>query len=79
MTRARILQEVRPMRFEARYARRHRRTLTLAEAGEMRGVTERTVRRWSGRYHAEGAGGYRIDGSAGSQPVRGQSMRRGGG
>ena len=57
MTRARILQEVRPMRFEERYARRQRRTLTLAEAGEMLGVTERTVRRWSGRYHAEGAEG----------------------
>ena len=57
MTRARILQEVRPMRFEERYARRQRRTLTLAEAGEMLGVTERTVRRGSGRYHAEGAEG----------------------
>ena len=57
MTRARVLQEVRPMRFEELYARRQRRSLTLAEAGEMLGVTERTVRRGSGRYHAEGAEG----------------------
>lgn len=27
----------------------------MAEAGEMLGVTERTFRRWSGRYDTEGA------------------------
>ena len=57
MTRARILQEVRQMRFEELYERRQQRSLTMAEAGEMLGVTERTFRRWSGRYHAEGAEG----------------------
>ncbi len=57
MTRARILQEVRQMRFEELYERRQRRTLTMAEAGEMLGVTERTFRRWSGRYDTEGAEG----------------------
>jgi len=57
MTRARILQEVRPMRFEELYERRQQRILPMAEAGEMLGVTERTFRRWSGRYHAEGAEG----------------------
>ena len=57
MTWARVLQEVRPMWFETRYERRQQRVLTMAEAGEMRGVTERTCRRWSGRYHAEGAEG----------------------
>ena len=57
MTRARVLQEVRPMRFEARYERRQRRTLTMAEAVEMLGVTERTFRRWSGRDDTEGAEG----------------------
>ena len=57
MTRARVLQEVRQMRFEELYERRQQRTVTMAEAGEMLGVTERTVRRWSGRYHAEGAEG----------------------
>jgi transposase len=57
MTRARVLQEVRQMRFEELYERRQQRILTMAEAGEMLGVTERTFRRWSGRYHAEGAAG----------------------
>ncbi len=45
------------MRFEELYERRQRRTLTMAEAEEMLGVTERTFRRWSGRYDAEGAEG----------------------
>jgi len=57
MTRARVLQEVRQMRFEALYERRQQRTLTMAEAGEMLGVTERTFRRWSGRYDTEGRAG----------------------
>ncbi len=58
MTRARILQEVRQMRFEELYARRQQRAVTMAEAGEMLGVTERTFRRWSGRYDAEGSEGW---------------------
>jgi len=45
------------MRFEELYERRQQRILTMAEAGEMLGVTERTFRRWSGRDHAEGAEG----------------------
>jgi transposase len=45
------------MRFEELYARRQRRTLTMEEAAEMLGMTERTFRRWSGRYDAEGAAG----------------------
>ena len=57
MTRARILQEVRQMRFEELYERRQRRDVTMAEAAEMLGVTERTFRRWSGRYDAEGREG----------------------
>ena len=57
MTRASVLQEVRQMRFEALYERRQHRTLTMAEAGELLGVTERTFRRWSGRYEAEGPEG----------------------
>ena len=57
MTRARVRQEVRQMRFEELYERRQHRSLTMAEAGERLGVTERTFRRWSGRYHAEGAEG----------------------
>jgi len=57
MIRAHVLQEVRQMRFEALYEWQQQRIFTMAEAGEMPGVTERTFRRWSGRYHAEGAGG----------------------
>jgi len=38
MTRARILQEVRQMRFEELYGRRQRRDVTMAEAAEMQGV-----------------------------------------
>lgn len=57
MTRATVLQEVRQMRFEELYARRQRRELTMAEAAEMLGITERTFRRWSTRYDTEGAAG----------------------
>jgi hypothetical protein len=76
MTRAIVLQEVRQMRFEELYARRHRREITMAEAGEMLGVTERTFRRWSERYDAEGAEG--LAGSAdraslGPRGARGRS------
>jgi transposase len=45
------------MRFEELYARRQRRDLTMAEAAEMLGVTERTFRRWSTRYEADGVAG----------------------
>lgn len=57
MTRVTVLQEVRQMRFEELYARRQRRDLTMTEAAEMLGVTERTFRRWSSRYETEGAAG----------------------
>lgn len=57
MNRATVLQEVRQMRFEELYERQQRRTLTIVEAAEMLGITERTFRRWSGRYQAEGAEG----------------------
>ena len=58
MTRATVLQEVRQMRVEELYERRQRRELTMADAADMFGVTERTFRRWSGRYEAEGAEGW---------------------
>jgi predicted DNA-binding transcriptional regulator YafY len=45
MTRARVLQEVRQRRFEELYARRQRRELTMSEAADMLGITERTFRR----------------------------------
>ena len=52
-----VRQEVRWMRFEELYERRQRRELTMADAAAMLGVTERTFRRWSGRYEGGGAGG----------------------
>ncbi|MBK9945654.1 MAG: helix-turn-helix domain-containing protein [Nitrospira sp.] len=57
MTRARVLQEVRQMRFEELYERRQRRELTMVEAAEILGVTERTFRRWSTRYKTDGVAG----------------------
>ena len=58
MTRTRGRQEVKQMRFEELYERPQQRHLTMAEgASEMLGVMERTFRRWSGRYDAEGAAG----------------------
>jgi len=45
------------MRFEELYGRRQRRELTMVEAAEMLGITERTFRRWSGRYDTEGVEG----------------------
>lgn len=78
MTRATVLQEVRQMRFEALYERRHRRELTMAEAAEMLGVTERTFRRWSGRYDAEGIEGLqdRRIGRPSGRAVPGDETRR---
>lgn len=57
MTRATVLQEVRQMRFEELYERRDRREITMAEAAEMLGITERTFRRWKDRYETEGTEG----------------------
>ncbi|MDE3226689.1 MAG: helix-turn-helix domain-containing protein [Nitrospirota bacterium] len=45
------------MRFEVLYERRQRREVTMVEAAAMLGVTERTFRRWSDRYEAEGVAG----------------------
>ena len=45
------------MRVDERYARRQRRELTMIEAAEMLGVSERTFRRWSTRYDADGVEG----------------------
>lgn len=57
MTWATVRQEVRRMRFTDLYERRQRRELTMAEAAELLGMTERTFRRWSERYDMEGAAG----------------------
>ncbi len=76
MTRARLLQEGRPMRFEELYARRQRRDVTRAEAAEMLGVTERTFRRWSEHDDTEGPRGCRLGGAVDPRPARCRSMRR---
>jgi transposase len=57
MTRARVLQEVRQMRFEELYERQQRRDLTMGEAAEILGISERTFRRWRDRYDTEGVEG----------------------
>lgn len=67
------------MRFEELYGRRQQRELTMAEAAEMLGITERTFRRWSGRYDTEGVEGLqdrRIGGSAEPRPARCRWMKR---
>lgn len=64
-----VRQEVRQMRFEELYERRHRRELTMADAAEMLGITERTFRRWSGRYEADGRAGLQ-DGRLGRASAR---------
>jgi transposase len=57
MGRARVLEEIRIMRFEELLERHERGQLTQAEAGEMLGISERSVRRWQVRYREEGAAG----------------------
>jgi transposase len=59
MGRARVLEEIRIMRFEEILDRHERGHLTQAEAGEMLGMSERTLRRWQARYREEGAAGLR--------------------
>jgi len=45
------------MRFEELLERHERGQLTQAEAGEMLGISERSFRRWQGRYREDGAAG----------------------
>lgn len=57
MGRARGLQGVRQMRFEALLDRHERGELSQLEAAEMLGITERTFRRWRDRLRDEGPPG----------------------
>jgi transposase len=59
MGRARVLEDIRIMRFEEVLDRHERGYLTQAEAGEMLGMSERTLRRWQVRYREEGEAGLR--------------------
>jgi transposase len=57
MDRARTLQEIRTMRFEALLERAESKTLSQVEAAELLGMSERTFRRWRDRYREDGVPG----------------------
>ena len=57
MSRAKLLQETRKMRFEEVYEGWQERRLTQEEAAEILGVTDRSFRRYAVRYEAEGLEG----------------------
>ena len=57
MRRTEACQGVRMMKFSEIWERHEASELSQFEAGELLGMSERTFRRWSGRYEEEGAGG----------------------
>lgn len=57
MRRTEVLQGLREMKFEEVYDRFQRGRLSSTEAAEWLGVSERTFRRWRGRFDEEGATG----------------------
>ena len=57
MKRAEVLQGLRQMKFEEILERAKRRRLSQAEVASILGMSERTFRRWRGRFEAEGAEG----------------------
>ena len=57
MKRAEVLQGLRQMKFEEILERAKRRRLSQSEAASILGMSERTFRRWRGRFEAEGAEG----------------------
>ncbi len=57
MRRTEVLEGLREMKFEEIHDRFRRGRLSLAEAADCLGVSERTFRRWRGRYDSEGAAG----------------------
>ena len=57
MKRTECFQGLRLMKFEEVYGRARAGTLSQEEAAEILGVSERTFRRWRGRFEAEGADG----------------------
>jgi transposase len=59
MGRARTLQEIRVMRFEALLDRHERGDLSQAEAAELLGMSERTFRRHRDRFREDGESGLR--------------------
>ncbi len=57
MRRTERLQGLRLMKFEEVYGRTLRGVLSVAEAAEVLGMSERAFRRWRHRFEAEGADG----------------------
>jgi transposase len=57
MRRTEVLQGLREMKFEEIYDRFQRGRLSTVEAAEWLGISERTFRRWRGRWEAEGSTG----------------------
>ena len=57
MRRTECFQGIRLMKFEEVYGRTRAGTLSQEEAAEILGISERTFRRWRGRFEAEGAEG----------------------
>ena len=57
MRRTEVLQGLRLMKFEDVYGKTRRGELSQTEAAEILGMSERTFRRWRGRYEADGADG----------------------
>lgn len=57
MSRTRLLQDLRLMKFEEILSKRTAGKLTQEQGAEILGISVRTMRRWEGRYEAEGAEG----------------------
>lgn len=57
MKKSHVLQGIRKMRFEEIYSQRTERRLSVEQAAELLGVSERTFRRWVDRYETQGAEG----------------------
>lgn len=57
MSRTRLLQDLRHMKFEDILSKRTAGRLTQEQGAEILGVSVRTMRRWEGRYEADGAEG----------------------
>ena len=57
MSRTKLLQDLRLMKFEDILSKRTAGKLTQEQGAEILGISVRTLRRWEGRYEAEGAEG----------------------
>ena len=53
VSRTKLLQEIRKMRFEEAYVGWQEQRLTQEQAAEILGVTDRSFRRYTARYEAE--------------------------